>query len=132
VNALTCSAENATRQPHQSRYSPRLEDPLRGAMIATASQKLHLRRLRSVLTGPLKTATVTRLLDVNDSVFRALQWLQGRPGSADAALEKLKQLATEPEAIADPVGVVLGEDLVHEAPQHITSGLDCVSIGGAR
>jgi hypothetical protein len=95
---------NEPNVPQRPRYCPP-RDPLREAMLATASQKLHLRRLRGDLTGALKTATVTRLLDVSDSVFRALQWLQGEPGATNDSLEELGQLAMEPGAVPDAVGV---------------------------
>jgi hypothetical protein len=99
VNTFSSNSANAIRQPHQPQYFPLLEDPLRGAMIANASMKLHLRRLRGDLTGAVKTATVTRLLDVSDSVFRALQWLQGGPGATDDDLEELEQLAMVSRAV---------------------------------
>ena len=92
-----------TCNPTRPRYCPP-RDPLREAILATASQKLHLRRLRGDLTGALKTATVTRLLDVSDSVFRALQWLQGEPSATNDSLEELEQLAMESQATPDVVG----------------------------
>jgi hypothetical protein len=76
VNTLTCNAENATRQP---RYSPRLEDPLLGALIANAQLKLHLRRLRADAAGSHRRTAISRLLDVGESVDRSLSWLRGSP-----------------------------------------------------
>jgi hypothetical protein len=105
MNEPSFTTRNDNLQPRRPRYCPPREDPLRGAMIATASQKLHLRRLRGVLTGPLKTATVTRLLNVNDCVFRALEWLRGGPVATDDSLDELEQLAMDTQAMPDSVGV---------------------------
>ena len=104
MNATQSTPENAARQPHQS-YSPQREDPLRGAMIANASLKLHLRRLRADLTGPHKVGAVNRLLDVNAAVARSLEWLTGKAGATHDEFVGLEQLAMESQAMPDAVGV---------------------------
>jgi hypothetical protein len=99
VNALTCSAENATRQPGR----PPKADSLKEAAIANGSLKLHLRRARRDLVGSQQIIAVNRLLDATDAFGRALEWLRGGHGATDVCVE---QLAMESQAIADAVEVV--------------------------
>jgi hypothetical protein len=108
----TITLENVARQPHRPQYSPLLEDPLRGAMIANAQLKLHLRRLRADALGSHRTAAITRLLDVGESVDRSLSFLKGVPdepcraSTADNGLADLgPQLAMESAATPEAVGV---------------------------
>jgi hypothetical protein len=112
VNVLSCNSENVARQPHRPQYSPLLEDPLRGAMIANAQLKLHLRRLRADALGSHRREAITRLLDVGESVDRSLSFLKGAPdepyraSTADHELADLGQhLAMESQAMPEAVGV---------------------------
>lgn len=101
----TITSENAARQPHQPRYLRRREDPLHGAMIAAASMKLHLRRLRRDLVGSHRLATVDRLLDANAAVARSLEWLNGKAEATRHDFEPLEQFAIGPGTLPDAVGV---------------------------
>ena len=84
---------------------PAAEDPLRGAAIANAQLKLCLRRLRADAAGSHRTAAITRLLDVSESVDRSLSWLQGAPdeprmsAAADLELGKLGPMAIEAQVL---------------------------------
>lgn len=104
MNALTCNPEEAARQPRQPRYFPRREDPLRGAVIANAQLKLCLRRLRADALGSHRTAAITRLLDVAQSVDRSLSWLHA------ASDQSCRPLASRPEL--DDLGSIAMETQV--------------------
>jgi hypothetical protein len=106
LNTFTCNSANATRQPHQPRYSPPLRDPLKQAAIANGSLKINLRRLRRDLVGAHKIATVDRLLDVNAAVSRSLEWLNGKAEAVPHDFEALDQLAIESGAVPDAVEVL--------------------------
>jgi hypothetical protein len=101
-------------QAHHLGYCPPGEDPLRGAMIANAQLKLCLRRLRAGAAGSHRTAAITRLLDVGESVDRSLSWLRGSPddrcraSAVDDELAELGQLAPlamDAAATPEAVGV---------------------------
>jgi hypothetical protein len=107
VNALGCKPENVRRQlrPH---------DELRGALVANAQLKLHLRLLRANTAGSHRRAAITRLLAVGEAVDRSLSWLPGSPdepcraSAADgelAELGQLVQLAMDAAATPEAVGV---------------------------
>jgi len=100
MNASDSSTSNRNPQTYPS---PAREDPLREAVIANASLKLHLRRLRCNLVGAQKIGVINRLLDVNAAVALALEWLSGK---ADATNEGLERLAMESHAMPGAVGAV--------------------------
>jgi hypothetical protein len=111
VIATIDTSENADRQAACPRYCPPGTDPLRDAVVANASLKLHLRRFRRDLVGPRQLATTNRLLDASDAIGRALSWLgaTGAPCATSVADDELAELgqldplamdaAAKPEAV---------------------------------
>ena len=104
MNANSITTGNDVPQA-RTRYCPPREDPLKAAQIHNFSLRLDLRRARRDLVGSHKIAAVNRLLDVNAAVARSLEWLNGKAGAAGEEFLGLEQLAIEPGAVADAVGV---------------------------
>jgi hypothetical protein len=104
VNANSITTGNAVPQV-RTRYCPPREDPLKAAQIHNFALRLDLRRARRDLVGSHKQAAVNRLLDVNAAVARSLEWLTGKAGATHEEFVGLEQLAMEPGAVPDAVGV---------------------------
>jgi hypothetical protein len=99
VNAKDSTTDTHDLQPRRPSYCPPREDPLRGAMIANASLKLSLRRLRGDAAGSRRTAAITRLLDSSEAIGRSLDWLRGKDGATDSLEQLGMELQVTPDAV---------------------------------
>ena len=100
MNANSNSIGNVVSQ---ARYCPPpKQDPLKEALIATASLRLHLRRHRRN-AGPQRLVVIDRLLDVSDAFGRSIEWLRGGAVATD---DSRVQLTTDSCATTDAFEVV--------------------------
>jgi hypothetical protein len=86
------------------RSCPPKQDPLKEALIATASLRLHLRYRRD--SSPRRLIVIDRLLEVSDVFGRSIERLRGRTAINDCGLEKLEPFATDSRAVPDAIGTV--------------------------
>jgi hypothetical protein len=105
MNERTIPQTTLNQQAHPRYCPPPKQDPLKEALIATASLRLHLRRHRRD-AGPQRLVVLDRLLDVSDAFGRSSEWLRGGTAATDNSLEELEQLATDSRAVPDALGVV--------------------------
>jgi len=105
VNASIITTGNVLAQAHRRYCAPPKQDPLKEALVATASLRLHLRRHRRD-AGPQRLVVIDRLLDVSDAFGRSIEWLRGGTAATNDSVEELEH-ATDSRAVPGTAGVVV-------------------------
>jgi hypothetical protein len=97
---------NEPKVPHTTinpqahpRYDPPKQDPLKEALTAMASLKLHPKRFRRDLVGSRQLAATNRLLAASDAFGRSIEWLRGGSVGIEDGPEELAQLAMDSRAV---------------------------------